>query len=73
MPPFPKTYVRPIRIHLPPDETGTRTVRGVGFRAVCDCSWRGPTQPSYAEARKDLRAHKGWHAGVLPLSMAGPL
>jgi hypothetical protein len=56
--PSPKLRVRPIRVHLPPDEHGTVTVRGVGFRAVESGEWRGPVRRSYAEARKDLRLRR---------------
>lgn len=57
MPP-PKLRVRRVTVHLPPDDQGTVTVRGRGFRATDDRDWKGPTRTTYAEARKDLRQHR---------------
>jgi hypothetical protein len=54
----PKLRVRRVTVHLPPDDSGTVTVRGVGFRAADNGDWRGPVRRSYAEARKDLRMRR---------------
>jgi hypothetical protein len=69
----PKTRVRRATIHLPASEVMPVTIRGYGFRAVCDCGWESKAERSYALARKNLRAHKFWHAQGEPLSLAGPV
>ena len=65
---------RRMRIHLPPDEHGTRTVRGIGF--VYDCPVCGfvtrPTK-SLAVYRERKAAHELWHGTNPRVSVSGPV
>jgi hypothetical protein len=54
-----KTRTRVIRVHLPDRELATTRVRGVGFRAECECGWKGQRTVTMALARAEMR----WHAG----------
>jgi hypothetical protein len=54
-----KTRTRVIRGYLPDRELHTTRVRGVGFRAECECGWKGKQTETMALARAEAR----WHAG----------
>jgi hypothetical protein len=48
-----------IRVHLPDRELQTTRVRGVGFRAECDCGWKGQRTVTMALARAEMHWHQG--------------
>lgn len=48
----------PVRLRGHSESLAVDTVRGVGFRAVCTCDWRGGVRASYRLALWEGR----WHA-----------
>jgi len=54
-----KAKVRVIRVRLRDDELQTTRLRGLGFRAECDCGWKGHKTQTMSLARAEAR----WHAG----------
>jgi hypothetical protein len=53
-----KATIRAVKIHLPPDDHGTVTRRGIGFRATCECGERSRVVASWAMARGWLTEHR---------------
>jgi len=52
-----KATVSPVRTRFQDEDTGTVTVRGIGYRASCPCSWRGRFRVSFPLARADAASH----------------
>lgn len=53
-----------MRVKLPPDEHGTSTIRGRGFRGGCACGTYFPVRETVTLARRDVDWHKLWHEAV---------
>ena len=49
--------VQPTRIRFHSTDLACDIRRGVGFRAVCACGYRGSLKDNHAAARADARAH----------------
>ena len=58
---MPNAVVRPSRIKLHSTELSTDVIRGVGFRAVCACGYRGSLHDRHDAARADARQHNLEH------------
>jgi len=52
-----RATVSPVRTRFQDEDTGTVTVRGIGYRASCPCEWRGKFRVSFPLARADAYAH----------------
>ena len=53
-----RTHIGPVRFTMLDNDLDCRRVRGVGYRAKCDCGKDSGRLPTYALAREWLRAHK---------------
>lgn len=51
--------VRPVRIRQDAPELGCDRLRGVGYRPVCSCGWRGSVTSTHRQARAEGK----WHSG----------
>lgn len=49
--------VTPVRIHERDALLMVDKVRGVAYRAVCPCGWRGPARARHRDARRDGFGH----------------
>lgn len=50
--------VEPIRFGFDSEALGVRVVRGVGYRAKCECGYVGSRKSAWALARLDGIAHR---------------
>jgi len=57
----PKTRVRPVRISIPDADVTATVLRGVGYRARCDCGWQSRRCKSWRDARQASRIHNATH------------
>lgn len=57
MPARPRTTIRPVKIREYSAALHVAVVRGVGFRARCDCGWSGSVRSTMRAARGDLGPH----------------
>jgi len=52
-----RVRVVPVRLRDRPDGLGCDRLRVVGYRATCECGWRGTTESTVTVARLQVAIH----------------
>jgi hypothetical protein len=53
-----RVTVAPVRVGIDRADLHVRSLRGVGYRAVCSCEWRSPVRGSFTQARHEGYYHR---------------